>query len=43
MAMECEGALSEGATETDAYFVSEPLTIAQTGAGRDQIDLSIAV
>ena len=41
--MECEGALFKGATETDAYFVSVPLTIAESGAGRDQIDLSIAV
>jgi hypothetical protein len=42
-AMECEGAFFEWATETDAYFVSVPLAVAESGAGRDEINLAVAV
>ena len=41
--MECEGAFFEWATEMDAYFVSVPLAVAEPRAGRDEIDLAIAV
>ena len=41
--MEYEGAFFKWVTEADAYFVSVPLALAESGTGRDEIDLSIAV